>query len=76
MIRNGEKRAGKVAGAVAAMLQTAAPLGVVDYIAMVDADTLAPLDELRGDVLIALAVKFPSARLIDNIVVDATADNS
>jgi pantoate--beta-alanine ligase len=76
MIHKGEKGAAKVADALADRLRAAAPLGVVDYIAIVDADTLEQLDEMRGNVLIALAVKFPSARLIDNIVVDATAGNS
>lgn len=42
--------------------------GKVDYIACVDADTLAPLRHLRGKVMIALAVKFGKTRLIDNIV--------
>ena len=42
--------------------------GKVDYIACVDADTLAPLRRLRGKVMIALAVKFGKTRLIDNIV--------
>jgi pantoate--beta-alanine ligase len=76
MIRSGETHAVKVADFLTAKLQAATPLGVVDYIAIVDAQTLEPLDALRGEVLIALAVKFPSARLIDNIVVDATAGNS
>jgi pantoate--beta-alanine ligase len=58
----------------AAILQTAmreviaqAPDAVVDYVAVVDAGTLAPLERLRGDVLIALAVRFGTTRLIDNI---------
>jgi pantoate--beta-alanine ligase len=41
----------------------------LDYAAVVDADTLQPLDHLQGEVLIALAVKFGGTRLIDNIVV-------
>ena len=42
--------------------------GKIDYIACVDADTLAPLRRLRGKIMIALAVKFGKTRLIDNIV--------
>jgi pantoate--beta-alanine ligase len=42
--------------------------GKIDYIACVDAGTLAPLQHLRGKVLIALAVTFGKTRLIDNII--------
>jgi pantoate--beta-alanine ligase len=47
-----------------------APGAVVDYAAVVDYDTLEPLDRLRGQVLIALAVKFGATRLIDNVIVE------
>jgi pantoate--beta-alanine ligase len=42
----------------------------IEYISIVDAQTLDELDQVKGKVLIALAVKIGSARLIDNIVVD------
>ncbi len=42
----------------------------IEYINIVDAQTLEELDEARGRVLIALAVKIGNARLIDNIVLD------
>ena len=42
----------------------------IEYISIVDARTLNELDEVKGKVLIALAVKIGQARLIDNIVVD------
>ncbi len=44
-----------------------APLGRKDYIALVDRHTLQPLPSLQNDGLIALAVFFDKARLIDNI---------
>jgi pantoate--beta-alanine ligase len=40
----------------------------IDYISIVDAQTLKELDKVKGKVLIALAVKLGQARLIDNIV--------
>jgi pantoate--beta-alanine ligase len=43
--------------------------GKIDYIACVDAKNLTPLKEIRGKCLIALAVIFSRARLIDNILV-------
>jgi pantoate--beta-alanine ligase len=49
----------------------ATPGAVLDYAALVDADTLEPLATLGGRVLIALAVKFGATRLIDNVQVDS-----
>jgi pantoate--beta-alanine ligase len=42
----------------------------IEYISIVDAQTLEAIDEVKGKVLIALAVKLGAARLIDNIVLD------
>lgn len=43
----------------------------IDYIEIVDALSLEKLEILKGDVLIALAVKFGKPRLIDNIRLEA-----
>ena len=40
----------------------------MDYAELVNADSLTPLLHLQGDVLIAVAAKFGSTRLIDNIL--------
>lgn len=45
-----------------------APLGKIDYIEIVDSADLRPVRSIRGKTLAALAVRFPSARLIDNTV--------
>jgi pantoate--beta-alanine ligase len=45
------------------------PGAVLDYAAVVDADSLRPLERLRGEVLLAVAVKFGATRLIDNLKV-------
>jgi len=42
----------------------------IEYISIVDAKTLDELNEAKGKVLIALAVKLGPTRLIDNIVLD------
>ena len=42
---------------------------VIDYIEVVDNLTFKPLTEIKGEVLIALAVKIGKTRLIDNMVV-------
>ncbi len=41
----------------------------IDYIAIVNSDTLEPVKEIKGKTLIALAVRIGKARLIDNVIV-------
>ncbi|MHC4659430.1 MAG: 4-phosphopantoate--beta-alanine ligase, partial [Planctomycetota bacterium] len=43
----------------------------VEYVNIVDAETLQPLDQVSGKILAAVAARIGSARLIDNILVDA-----
>jgi pantoate--beta-alanine ligase len=62
----GERDGTALRQAVVARIE-ATPGAVLDYAAVVDADTLLPLDRLRGDVLIAVAVRFGGTRLIDNV---------
>lgn len=42
----------------------------IDYIAVVDPDSLEPVERIENRIVIALAVRLPQVRLIDNIVVD------
>jgi pantoate--beta-alanine ligase len=44
-----------------------APLARIDYVDLVDAETLQPLDAARANSLLAVAVFFGKTRLIDNI---------
>jgi len=46
-----------------------APLVQLDYAEVVDAVTLEPIDEIRGDALVALAAHVGKARLIDNVTI-------
>jgi pantoate--beta-alanine ligase len=48
-----------------------APLGRVDYVEIVDPATLQRVEEVTAPALIAAAVKFSQARLIDNLRVDS-----
>lgn len=57
-----------VEGMRAAILAT--PGAAVDYAAIVDADSLQPVERLDRRVLAALAVYFGKTRLIDNLVLD------
>jgi pantoate--beta-alanine ligase len=52
------------------------PAGKLDYVAIVNADSLAPLSRIEGTVLIALAARFGNARLIDNVIVSTPAAKS
>jgi len=70
LIHNGQRNAKEIIRAVRRHLAEHAPLGKIDYVAVVDPESLQPVDEIKDDVVIALAVRFPSARLIDNIRVD------
>jgi pantoate--beta-alanine ligase len=45
-------------------------LAIIDYVEVVNADSLQDIEILDGNVLIALAVKFGNTRLIDNIIVE------
>ncbi len=47
-----------------------ATLGEVDYVSVADADTLEELDAVDRPALASLAVRFPSARLIDCLPLD------
>ncbi|MHB0945542.1 MAG: pantoate--beta-alanine ligase [Sedimentisphaerales bacterium] len=42
----------------------------IDYIDIVNAKTLEEVEQVKGETLLAIAVKIGSARLIDNIIVD------
>jgi pantoate--beta-alanine ligase len=65
LVERGERDAAMLRRRLAARIE-ATPGAVLDYAAMVDADSLQPVEHLRGTVLAALAVKFGSTRLIDN----------
>ena len=65
-IRQGERTAANVAGIIKNHFRSI-PEAIIDYIAIVDAFTLADVDILKGEILIALAIKFGKIRLIDNI---------
>jgi pantoate--beta-alanine ligase len=65
-VEAGERDARRVREAMADLI-TRTPGAMLDYAAVVDADTLRPVDRLQGEVLLALAVKFGPTRLIDNL---------
>ncbi|OGG56075.1 MAG: pantoate--beta-alanine ligase [Candidatus Handelsmanbacteria bacterium RIFCSPLOWO2_12_FULL_64_10] len=42
----------------------------IDYVSIVDTGGLKPVDRLAGEVLVAVAVRFGRARLIDNVILN------
>jgi pantoate--beta-alanine ligase len=69
----GETSADRLRLLMAAEL-TAAPLGVPDYLSIADAETLEELETVDRPALASLAVRFPSARLIDCLPIDPPTD--
>lgn len=66
----GERDATTVEQLVAEIV-AAEPLAELDYAAVVDAATLAPVDPLAGELRLLVAARFGRARLIDNVGVRA-----
>ena len=75
LIERGERNPARVQRLLKDCLNIAATL--LDYAAVVDAETLRPLDgPLRGIVLLAVAVRFGATRLIDNIMLQVPAEKA
>jgi pantoate--beta-alanine ligase len=68
----GERDAGKLRRVVANVLTTE-PLMRLEYVEVVAADTLAPLEGLDGEVLLAVAAGVGDVRLIDNMTIRVDA---
>ncbi len=69
LIKQGSCEAQTLVAAMKNVLNEAQHDGV-DYVSISDVQTLEPLVRIQGKALVALAVCFGSARLIDNILID------
>jgi pantoate--beta-alanine ligase len=67
MISAGELSAGTIKNGMKSILEKDVRL---DYLEVVDADTLQPLDKVRDNTLIAVAAFAGGTRLIDNVVIE------
>lgn len=47
------------------------PLAKIDYVDIVDFDTIAPVKSIKGNILVAVAVFIGKTRLIDNFIIQA-----
>ncbi len=68
-IAAGDRNAASLRQAMVEFIE-AEPLAEIDYVEIVNAESLQPVEDIAGRVLIALAVRFGSTRLIDNAVVE------
>lgn len=69
MVKNGERQADKIVGEMKEILGSE-PLAKIDYVEMVDADSIEPIEKASGRVLAAMAVYIGTTRLIDNFIVE------
>ena len=68
--KEGERNAGRLAQIAEEKISTE-PLAQIDYVAVVDAETLVPVERVdEKQVLIAVAVRFGKTRLIDNVILN------
>ncbi len=69
LIDSGETRADRIKSKMREIIASAKE-AKIDYISIVNRDTLDDIEEMRGNVLIALAVFIGATRLIDNLELD------
>ena len=69
MMEKGERDAEKILSAMREIME-AEPLARIDYVEMVDADSMIPLVMAQGRVLTAMAVYIGKTRLIDNFIAE------
>jgi pantoate--beta-alanine ligase len=71
MIKSGQRDPAIIIAAIQEILKKGGSI-TTEYIHIVDAATLADLQVIKGQALIAIAAKVGSTRLIDNILIDAS----
>ena len=69
MIGSGERRKGIILAQILKNLNCE-KLANIEYVDILNADTMGEIKKIEGKVLIALAVKFGTTRLIDNIILE------
>ena len=67
LVEAGEKDIKAVKDAITAEINKE-PLAKIDYVDVVDFNTITPVDEIKGTTLVAIAVYIGKTRLIDNFI--------
>lgn len=68
LIRAGERNPEAVINAAKDIIETTS--GRIDYVELYSYPELEPVNKLEGKIILAVAVAFSKARLIDNIIID------
>lgn len=68
-INQGERDVARLKSKIREMIEQS-PQAVIAYVDIYSAQDLSDVEEIQGSVLIALAVKFGTTRLIDNLIVE------
>ena len=69
--QDGEKDADKIRQQMTSLIQEE-PLAQIDYVSIADSNTLEELKHIGHSALASLAVRIGKARLIDNVILEAT----
>lgn len=69
LLLNGEEEVEKIRKFIVDEIESE-PLAKIDYVEVVDWNTLEPVDNFNGAVLVAIAVYIGKTRLIDNFILD------
>ena len=64
-VKSSKSRAEELLGKMRAVIE-AEPLSKIDYVSVVDALTMQPVEKIDKNVLVAMAVYIGKTRLIDN----------
>ncbi len=66
-LKSGERDAEKIKNLILQNIKSE-PLANIDYVEIVDLQNLEPVEKIKGDILVAIAVFIGKTRLIDNFV--------
>ncbi|WP_394267161.1 4-phosphopantoate--beta-alanine ligase, partial [Anaerotignum sp.] len=67
LIQNGERNADVIVEKMKQLIEEE-PLAKIDYVQVVDAISIQPVVEIKGSILVAMAVYIGKTRLIDNFI--------
>ena len=73
-MKNGERKAAVITEEMRRVIE-AEPLARIDYVELVDAGSIEPVELAEGRVLAAVAVYIGRTRLIDNFIFETQGEN-
>jgi pantoate--beta-alanine ligase len=72
MIEAGSRDSTEICAEMRKILNESRSIDEIQYVTLVDAETLRPVEKAAGMILAAVAVKMGTTRLIDNILLDVS----